>query len=264
MEIAIDSAEGTTVSQRLVSTSIRWFSASASHVGKVRKINEDAVLDRPDIGLWAVADGVGGESAGDRASSLVVEALGKIGPPTTAAGFLADVRANLEAVNQLLRFEAAADGRDRVIASTVVALLAFGQHFACAWAGDSRLYLWRDGRLQQITRDHSEVQEMVDSGLLTPPEARVHRLANIVTRAVGAGDVLDLDMVQDQVRPEDAFLLCSDGLTKMLEDDEIVALLSDRPLATAVDALIEGALARGAHDNVTVVLVEAMAVQSDE
>jgi serine/threonine protein phosphatase PrpC len=252
----VGDADDTTIRQAL--RRIRWESAGRSHAGMVRTVNEDALLDRPEIGLWAVADGVGGESAGDRASRLVVDALGKIGAPAAAVSFLAEVRDSLQAVNRLLRIEAATAGSGRLIASTVVTLLVFGQHFACAWAGDSRLYLWRKGRLRQISRDHSAVQELVDCGMLTPKEARVHPNGNIVTRAVGAEDTLTLEMVQDQFRPGDLFLLCSDGLTKMLEDDEIASLLGGRPLERAVNDLIGAALRRGGSDNVTVVLAEAV------
>ena len=240
--------------------SFRLASAAATHAGKVRKVNEDAFLERPDLGLWAVADGVGGAAQGDRASRLVVEALGRVHPPAAAAPFLAEVCDRLKSVNGQLQQEAAAHGGDRLSASTVVALLAFGQHFACAWAGDSRLYLLRDYRLQQISRDHSEVQELVDRGMLTPEQARTHPHANVVTRAVGAHDNLVIDMVQDRLRRDDVFLLCSDGLTKMLEDREIAALLGgDRPIEIAVEMLLDAALDRGATDNVTVVGVQLVA-----
>jgi serine/threonine protein phosphatase PrpC len=129
--------------------------------------------------------------------------------------------------------------------------------------------LLRDYRLQQISRDHSEVQEMVDRGMLTPEQARTHPHANVVTRAVGAHDNLVIDMVQDRLRRDDVFLLCSDGLTKMLEDREIAALLGgDRPIEIAVEMLLDAALERGASDNVTVVGVQLVAMaetaQSDE
>src|SRR3954468_10220046 len=180
-----------------------WVSAARSHPGKVRRVNEDACLERSDIGLWVVADGVGGERAGDRASGLVVEMLGRLGPPGTAASFLAQVRDALRNVNLMLRAEALAANDDRLIATTVVALLAFGQHYACAWAGDSRLYLLRNGRFHQVSHDHSEVQELVDAGSITQDEARRHPRGNVVTRAVGAHDNLVLEMVQDQLRAND-------------------------------------------------------------
>jgi serine/threonine protein phosphatase PrpC len=237
----------------------RFASAAVTDVGRVRKVNEDAFLERPDLGLWAVADGVGGASQGDRASRLVVEALGRVHPPKAAAAFLAEVSDQLRSVNDQLQQEAAQYGGDRLSASTVVTLLVFGQHFACAWAGDSRLYLMRDYRLRQISKDHSEVQELVDRGVLTPEQARTHPRGNVVTRAVGAHDKLQIEKVQDRVRHDDIFLLCSDGLTKMLEDREIEALLgADRPIEMSVEMLVDKALERGATDNVTVVGVQLL------
>lgn len=254
MDESVEDAETTIVED---THPIVWRSSGLTHVGRVRRVNEDNLVERPEVGLWAVADGAGGESAGDQASRFVVEALATVGAPRTAPEFLIEVRDNLMVVNRLLRMEAASRGGGRLIASTVVVLLAFGWHYACAWAGDSRLYLMRNGRLRQISRDHSEVQELVDAGILTPEAARVHPRANVVTRAIGAEDGLKLDMVQDQLRVGDLFLLCSDGLTKLAEDAEIEPLLKLRPLAAAAQALVDLALARGGTDNVTVLLAEA-------
>jgi serine/threonine protein phosphatase PrpC len=241
------------------SAALRIFSAGRTDVGAVRKLNEDAYLDRPEIGLWVVADGLGGESAGDRASSLVVEALSRVSPPTSAAAFLGDVNAELQAVNRMLRLEAQASGSERIMASTVVAFLIHGNHFACAWAGDSRLYVLRNNGFHRISTDHSEVQDLVDQGLLDESQASSHPNANIVTRAVGAADELTLDLRQDQIYDGDSFLLCSDGLTKMLTDREIEALLADRMPEDAVATLMNAALARHAIDNVTVVVVRVVA-----
>jgi serine/threonine protein phosphatase PrpC len=235
---------------------LHWVSASATHVGKVRKLNEDALLEYPQIGLWAVADGVGGASAGDWASAFTVQSLGRTAKPETMASFVAEISVRLGTINDALREQAESAAR-QAIATTVVALLFFDQKFACAWAGDSRLYLFRQGRLRQVNHDHSEVQEMVDRGLLGPAEARHHPLGNIVTRAVGAFEKLDLEVVEDQLLADDIFLLCSDGLTKTAEDAEIAALLS-QPIEEAVSALITLALDRGAPDNVTVITVKVL------
>lgn len=233
-----------------------YVSAACTHVGMVRRLNEDACLDRPDLGLWVVADGMGGHHAGDVASRLIVESLDRIPPPSDAAVFLSTVKAHLVEANGALRAEAAGQGPDRIIASTVVALLVYGRHFACVWAGDSRLYLFRDGCLRQIGRDHSHVQELVDLGLVSAEEARNHPQANIVTRAVGATDELELDMRHEPVLPDDLFLLCSDGLTKMLTDGEIEEILGRVAAPEAAQALTDLALERGAVDNVTSVTVQ--------
>jgi len=240
-------------------TSTRPFhlvSGAATHVGCVRKLNEDSYLDRADLGLWAVADGMGGHDAGDHASQLTIAGLDRIQPPASAPAFLSGVKMALRSANEDLRREAAERGPGHIIASTVVALLTYGQHFACVWAGDSRLYRLRDETLAQISHDHSHVQEMVDRQLLTPQEARNHPYSNVVTRAVGAADELVLESRHDRLRSGDLFLLCSDGLTKEVEDDEIRAILMRESLFDAPYALIESAVTHGASDNVTVVAVQ--------
>ena len=234
-------------------------SGAATHVGCVRKLNEDSYLDRADLGLWAVADGMGGHDAGDHASQLTIAGLDQIPLPTSAPAFLSSVKSALHSANAELRHEAAARGPGRIIASTVVTLLAYGQHYACVWAGDSRLYRLRDEALQQISRDHSHVQEMVDNQLLSAQEARNHPYSNVVTRAVGATDELELETCHDRLRSGDLFLLCSDGLTKEVEEAEIRAILMRESLFDAPYALIEAAIARGASDNVTVVAVQCRA-----
>jgi serine/threonine protein phosphatase PrpC len=236
-------------------------SASATHVGSVRKHNEDACLDRGDIGLWVVADGMGGHEAGDVASGLIVESLGRVGPQPDAISFLAEIRTTLADTNDRLLTEAARRGPGAVIGSTVVVLIAHQSHFACLWAGDSRLYRFRDGVLEQVTRDHSQVQDMVDAGMITAEEAERHPLSNIITRAVGTQPDLVLDKISDRLSANDLFVLCSDGLSKMASDAEIAAVLRSQPVRLVPQALIDLALARGGKDNVTVVAVQ---VEDDE
>lgn len=238
-----------------------FVSGAATDVGCVRKLNEDAYLDRSDLGLWAVADGMGGHDAGDHASQLTIAALGQVALPTSAATFLAQVKGTLRAANAELRREAAARGPGRIIASTVVTLLAFGQHYACVWAGDSRLYRLRDESFRQISRDHSHVQELIEVQLLSPEDARHHPYSNVVTRAVGATDNLDLETTHDRLLAGDLFLLCSDGLTKVLEDDEIRAILMRTSLFDVPHALVQSALERRASDNVTVVAIQCQAIE---
>ena len=227
-----------------------------THVGAVRKINEDSILELSEIGLWVVADGVGGADAGDFASQLIVNSLSVLSEPADAQSFRKDVLSVLETVNRRLREEAAANGTDRIIASTMVSLLFFGDHYWCIWAGDSRIYRLRGDRFELITHDHSEVQLLVDAGLITAEEARQHPVANVITRAVGAEDSLSLDTVDGTIEPGDAFLLCSDGLTKMVEDWEIGAVLGSLPPEEAVRRLIHTVLERGGSDNVSVVAVK--------
>lgn len=225
-----------------------------THPGAVRPRNEDTFVDRGDIGLWAVADGAGGHGAGDVASAAIAAALLDLPPGLSAAEMLAQVRLRIGAVHAELRAKAQAAGQGRIIASTVVVLLARGGHYACLWAGDSRAYLLRDGQLTRVTRDHSVVQDLVESGLIDADEAEAHPQANVITRAVGAEGELELDKVSARVVPGDTFLLCSDGLFKALPEAEIARHLA---AGEGPDALLAAALAAAARDNVTAVVVRA-------
>jgi serine/threonine protein phosphatase PrpC len=237
-----------------VTSSLRFASVALTDVGKVRKLNEDSFLDDPRTGLWLVADGVGGHARGDYASQLAVSTLAKIGPQDSAAALLAAVKDRLSLVNEnLLAF--AANERVDIVATTVVALLCFGQHYAVLWAGDSRLYLLRGGQLYTVTRDHTAVQEMVDEGIITAEQALHHPRRNVITRAIGITGTLVLDMAKDRIEADDLFLLCTDGLTKIMEDAEIAQTLVERGGADAPAHFIATALERGAPDNVTVVTV---------
>jgi serine/threonine protein phosphatase PrpC len=229
-------------------------SAMATHVGTVRRHNEDSCLDRREIGLWVVADGMGGHEAGDVASRLIVESLSGIGQPADAATLLTDVRERLNKSNLQLLDEAARRGTG-IVGSTVVALLAHGTFFACLWAGDSRLYRMRNGALEQLTRDHSQIWEMIEAGVIDAEAAEHHPLANVITRAVGVDSELVLDKLTDRVQPEDLFLLCSDGLSKMVSDREIAEILRGMPISAIPEALIAAALAHGGRDNITAIAV---------
>ncbi len=238
-------------------------SVARTHVGKVRKLNEDAFSNRSEIGLWAVADGMGGHQAGDVASGLIVEALQRVDDVSSGYALLEDVRQSIQRVNRTLIARAAVMAPGAVIGSTVVSLVVYEDFYACLWAGDSRVYLVRDGRMEQVTRDHSRMQELIDSGSLSRVEARSYARSNVITRAVGVSDRLALDMQQGPLQVDDLFLLCSDGLTGALEDRTIAQILDQPSLEAAADALIARTLDQGARDNVTVLLVRCMAAADD-
>lgn len=229
-------------------------SSASTHQGTVRTRNEDAFADRGDIGLWAVADGAGGHGAGDVASAAVIGAMADLPPGLSASEMLAQVRLRIGAVHTDLQRRGAASIDRDLMASTVVVLIARGSHFACLWAGDSRAYLLREGSLCQVTRDHSVVQELVEAGLIAPEDAESHPEANIITRAVGAEDALELDKVSGRIAPGDRLLLCSDGLFKALTERDIESRLA---AGNGAEALIAAALEAGARDNVTAVVVSA-------
>ena len=246
---------------------LRFTSHGLTHIGLVRQRNEDGLLDRPDLGIWAVADGMGGHEAGDFASASIVTALGAIEPSGDLGALVEAAAAELVAVDAALRARAATLGPAAVIASTVVALFATSDEFACLWAGDSRVYRWRPGQgssgqdggeLRQLTTDHSKVQEMVEAGLLRPEEAARHPYSNIVTRSIGGGR-LEFGRLRDKAAPGDRFLLCSDGLTNVVGDSEIAQELAAAPPREAALRLRDHVLARGAPDNLTIVIVHAEA-----
>ena len=227
-----------------------------SHVGTVRRHNEDAYLARPDLGLWAVADGAGGHQSGDLASGMIIVALDRLETGLTAAELLVRVREAMAETHAELQEEAASRGPGTMIASTVVILVLRDTHFACLWAGDSRAYLLRQGELTQITHDHSLVQTLVDEGKLSPEAAEHHPQANVITRAVGTDHpVLELDKVIGETMAGDRFLLCSDGLSKTLPAAEIATLLGSPEGVPPPELLIAAALARHVNDNVTAVTV---------
>ncbi|MHB8530947.1 MAG: PP2C family protein-serine/threonine phosphatase, partial [Caulobacteraceae bacterium] len=195
---------------------IRLSWTGRTHVGAVRTRNEDCYLARPDIGLFAVADGMGGHQAGDVASALVIDTLARLVRPASGHAYLKEVRDQLQGANARLLERAARLPAAAVIGSTVVALIFYQDHYACLWAGDSRAYLHRRGRLTRISRDHSFVQAMMDAGQIDERQARVPQRRHLITRAVGAGHPLALDAVYATVETDDTYLLCSDGVTDML------------------------------------------------
>jgi serine/threonine protein phosphatase PrpC len=229
--------------------------AWVSDVGRVRELNEDSVLTKPEIGLWAVADGMGGYGGGDVASRAVVEALKALAPTASAALFLDAFEQKVVRVNSDLRALALARASE-VVGTTLVALLVHSEHFACVWCGDSRAYLRRGGAVSQISRDHSEVQELIDQGLLDEEKAKTWPRRNVVTRALGATDKPELDLVDGRIYSGDRFLLCSDGLTTHVAQDEIAAMLSMANPQSAVDHLLALTLDRGATDNISIVVVD--------
>ncbi|WP_426956421.1 PP2C family protein-serine/threonine phosphatase [Muricoccus radiodurans] len=228
------------------------YCTACTHRGTVRSRNEDSVLARPRLGLWAVADGAGGHGGGEVASAAVTEALESIPAGLSAAEILAQLRLRLSSVHASLQARSAAERRPRPMATTVVMMIMRGGHFAALWAGDSRAYLLRHGEMVRITRDHSLVQELVESGALTEEEAERHPQANVITRAIGAEGELELDKVTGRYADGDTFLLCSDGLFKAIEEPGIAARL--RAGATA-ESLIADAVSHGARDNVTAVVI---------
>ncbi len=229
-----------------------WRASSISHPGSVRSNNEDAVLCRDEVQMWVVADGMGGHSRGDLASSTLVRHLThtRLGPLLADAVDALEeslLKANLEVLDYANNQCAGA-----IIGSTFVAVLIRGNLGFVAWAGDSRLYRLRNNQLRAITRDHSRVQELADQGRL--PEDMQNIGANVITRALGMDAFLPMDMTLFSAQPGDTFLLCSDGLYNALDDATLIDGLNKHP---ACQHLLNAALHKGAMDNVSAVVLRA-------
>jgi serine/threonine-protein phosphatase Stp1 len=234
----------------------RWRSAARSDTGKVRKRNEDSVLDLPERGLWVVADGMGGHQNGALASRLIVETLAEPSDGNLQER-LDELRRRLHELNRLFDQEltVTAENPDPVIGSTVVALLIEDSRAVCVWAGDSRCYLWRNSRLYQLTRDHTLLQQLIEEQHMSPREAARHPSAHALTRAIGAGEELKLELLELDVLPGDAFMLCSDGLWGGVSADELSAALNLPSPQLTLRRLFDQVLDGPARDNLSAVVI---------
>jgi len=240
-------------------------------VGRRRKINEDNFLVSPDSSLYAVCDGMGGHNAGEVASKMAIETIaafiersGVEKEITWPWGLDANLSFDGNRLKTAVRLAnarvfQAADNREELtgMGTTVVASIVTGKLLTIASAGDSRCYLVRAGELKQLTRDDSWVSAALGEGILNSDDVEHHPLRNVITKAVGARDTIDLDVVEHQLEPGDLILLCSDGLHGMINDQEISRILGtgDATLEDASARLIEAANEAGGRDNVTVVLL---------
>ena len=233
----------------------QYRSVARTDRGLVRPRNEDSVVNRPQVGIWAVADGMGGHNRGDRASHILQEELTRLEPepPQSQVGEEA-VRDGISAAHDRVRSELGGTGMS---GTTVVALAIRGDRYTCLWAGDSRLYRSAHGALELLTTDHSVVQELVDAGAITPEAAVRHPLRNRITRAVGVEPTLELQESHGDVRTGERFLLCSDGLHGFVDARAMGRLAAIEDLDAAADALVAAALDAGGRDNISLVLVAA-------
>jgi PPM family protein phosphatase len=247
--------------------------AVKSDAGLRRSSNEDSFSTRPDVGLFVVADGMGGHVAGEVASRVAVESISAFIEETAGADknrtwpFPFEPTLSLEANRLKAAFRLAnrriaaaiADSQDlRGMATTASAILLGKAHACVAHVGDSRVYVFRDGELGQITHDHSWVEEQVRAGAMTPSAARQHPWRNVVTRALSGGDDPEVDVVEVEPKAGERYLLCSDGLFSVVSDGRIAELLADRKLSLEAicDRLIESANAAGGPDNITTIALQ--------
>jgi serine/threonine protein phosphatase PrpC len=242
-------------------TRFKLVAAGVTDVGRVRDGNEDDFIDQADrLGLVAVADGMGGHRAGEVASATALEAL------RAAVANGRSLRDAIEGANDAVLEKSEADRELHGMGTTLTAgMLGSDGYLVVGHVGDSRAYLLRDGKLTQITDDHSLVEEMVRGGELTPEQAEVHPRRSIITRALGIDPQVEVDEYPIDLRPGDRILLCSDGLTTMVRPDDIASILNrEHDPKRAAQLLVDAANDAGGEDNVTAVIIEAVEVTDDE
>ncbi|MGQ0639191.1 MAG: Stp1/IreP family PP2C-type Ser/Thr phosphatase [Gemmatimonadaceae bacterium] len=244
--------------------------AARTDVGMIRSGNEDAFFAHatPQIGLFIVADGMGGHAAGEVASEMAVQIVSRelstIGD-LHGDGVRDRVSRALREANRAIFERTLAESDKQGMGTTASVLMLAGKRYLIGQVGDSRVYMLREGGLKQLTKDHSYVQEQVDAGLLTPEQARYHPYSNVITRCVGAGESIEPDTFAGEVKTGDVFLLASDGLTGMVDDRRLQQLLLSRATARrVVDALIAEANYRGGLDNITAIVVQVQQVDALE
>jgi len=234
-------------------TKLRWASGSCSHVGNVRERNEDTVLERPDVGIWAVADGMGGHDRGDYASSLTVSALPVTSPPVTLNERVQQIADAATSANSRL-IDFAADGH--LCGTTLTVIAVVNGSMACLWVGDSRAYLWRNATLEQLTHDHTESQAWADTGEIDNRSNITDDRSHVLTRAIGSELNLEIDLTRVTLVDGDVLVVCSDGLYDELDSAAIVQVLATTESPRqAARQLVGRALEGDCHDNVSAIVV---------
>ena len=218
-------------------------------------INQDAFLNLPEKNFYLVADGMGGHKDGEYASSAIVEALATFAPEKTIGTTVSSIYRKLIEVNKTLCQLAKSGGENEVIGSTVAILFNYQKYCVSLWSGDSRIYLFRNGKLNQITNDHNYESFLITSGM-SQDFVKAHPFAQSLTHAVGSEEDLFVEAKLQETKPKDIFLLCSDGLNKELTDGEIEAMLQATNIKEAIGQLLDLCLLRGARDNITIVLIQ--------
>ncbi len=231
-------------------------SAARTHCGKVRTVNEDRVLSRPEAGMWAVADGMGGHRAGDYAAQQCIDALARVVPHGSAFRYLNAALEAISSTNASLFSQSTTDPQRKGMGTTLVTLLVYDAHLACLWAGDSRAYRWRSGVLEQLTTDHSLVQGMIDRGEIEAADRGQHPQSHVITRAIGAFPTVELDKTFSMIMRGDKFLICSDGLSNSITHQALADQLA-APLALSdqAEAILQAAMETEASDNISFVLL---------
>ncbi|PCM43928.1 PP2C family protein-serine/threonine phosphatase [Marinobacter sp. ANT_B65] len=235
---------------------MRYSSAQFTHTGAVRDHNEDAYVAFPEDGLWVVADGMGGHQAGEVASRLICDTVCSERQRHGNSMSVDDLEQAIYLANQRIRKYGDEQLPGATLGSTMVALKITDDRYNILWIGDSRAYLLRESRLQRLSKDHSQVADLVEQGVLSEEEAESHPLANVITRALGVETNPAIDSVEGKVLPGDRFLLCTDGISREFEREELEQFLVEEPIDDINQALRHAALVKGCRDNITSIIVQ--------
>ena len=247
------------------SVSFQISSNGVTHTGNVRSKNEDSILVHADENLWIVADGMGGHHAGDFASQTITNNLSLFKQHASLDDNILLLEENILNSNAVIRKKSFKLGRNATIGSTVVCVYIWHNYLFAFWAGDSRLYRFRDTRLERLTEDHSYVEELVRMGKIEARDAEEHPAANVVLKAVGIDDNLCMDFEYFELQDGDIFIICSDGLYKDLEEEKITPIIESNPedMTELSEALLSSALDAGGTDNTSIIAMKICQQEDD-
>lgn len=256
-----DITERSTLSEDPVSDDVNLYVSSHSLTDKGRKRlhNEDSFYASDEKSIWVVSDGMGGHNAGDFASQSLMQAIHSFAPSNSIEVTAKNLEKIIQDINLDLIEKAADIANDTVIGATLAMLIANNNNGILLWAGDSRIYRIRSGEMEQLTHDHSLVNDLIKQGTVKQEDAHKHPESNKITRAVGYKKDLELDYRKISIRANDRYIICSDGLTKELADDVILSLADHGSTNAANTELMQQALDAGGHDNVTTITIDFMA-----
>jgi serine/threonine protein phosphatase PrpC len=246
------------VNEQLAAASYQIMSHGVTDTGHVRSKNEDSVLLHDDENVWVVADGMGGHHAGDYASQTITNNLSLFKQHASLDDSILLLEENILNSNAIIRKKSLKLGRNATIGSTVVCVYVWHNLLFTLWAGDSRLYRYRDQRLERLTEDHSYVEELVRMGKIEAREAEEHPAANVVLRAVGIDDQLRIDLEYFELQDRDIYIICSDGLYKDLEEAKIAPIIASNPdnMTELAQSLLDASLAAGGTDNTSIITMK--------
>jgi len=246
------------LSQTKPSTNFRISSNGVTHVGHVRAKNEDSILLLPEENLWAVADGMGGHHAGDFASQTITQNLGLFKQQVNLDDSILLLEENVINSNTIIRRKSETLGRNATIGSTVVCLYIWRNYAFTFWAGDSRLYRFRNNKIERLTEDHSYVEELVKMGKIDARDAESHPAANVVLKAVGIDELLRMDLDYFELLDDDIFIICSDGLYKDMEERAMVPIIQENTgdMDALTQALLVASLNAGGTDNTSIIALK--------